>query len=302
MTALRMAPLIVALLAGVAAAAEEKADAKVRVLIIDGQNNHNWRATTPYLKKALEDCGRFEVAVSSFLKKDDKPGEIKETVPFPPDLGKYDVVLSNYNGQPWPEEFQRALDAAVKDGKLGLVVFHAADNAFSPWPEYNRMIGLGWRNNKFGDRLYLDADGKLVRQAKGEGLGAGETVGHAFPVLVRDVEHPITRGMPREWMHTADQLVHGLRGPGENLHVLATAYSSKDRKGTGENELMMWTVNYGKGRVFHTPMGHDLTALRCVGLTTVLRRGVEWAATGNVTLPIPKEFPTAEKASAYGAK
>src|SRR5271166_2684309 len=92
---------------------------KVRVLIVDGQNNHNWRATTPVLKHVLEKSGRFVVDVSSNLKEGDKPGAIKETVPFPPDLSKYDVVLSNYNGAAWPAEFQKALDERVKDGKVG---------------------------------------------------------------------------------------------------------------------------------------------------------------------------------------
>src|SRR5262249_27223574 len=133
-------------------------EGKLRVVVIDGQNNHNWRGTTPILKQALEQSGRFSVAVSSNLKEGDKPGSIKETVPFPPDLDRYDVVLSNYNGAPWPEAFQKSLEEHVQGGKVGLVVFHAADNAFSGWPEFNRMIGMGWRNNKFGDNIYFDGD------------------------------------------------------------------------------------------------------------------------------------------------
>src|SRR5208283_2893990 len=103
----------------------------------------------------------FTVEVSSNLKPGDKPGTVP-TVPFPPDLGKYDVLLSNYNGAAWPAEFQKAVDARVRTGQLGLVVFHAANNAFAGWPEFNRMIGMGWRGNKFGDRLYYDAQGKPV--------------------------------------------------------------------------------------------------------------------------------------------
>src|SRR5947209_5146182 len=117
--------------------------ARLRVIILDGQNNHQWRKTTPFVKKALEDSGRFEVDVSSFLKPGDKSGEVATTVLFPPDLSKYQVVLSNYNGQPWPKEFQQALDEAVKNGRVGLVVFHAANNSFSSWPEFNQMIGMG---------------------------------------------------------------------------------------------------------------------------------------------------------------
>src|SRR5437016_3004479 len=93
-----------------ARADDKKAGDKIKVILIDGQNNHNWRATTPQMKKSLEQSGRFTVDVSSNLKAGDKPGEIADTVPFPPDLSKYDVLLSNYNGAPWPPEFQKALE------------------------------------------------------------------------------------------------------------------------------------------------------------------------------------------------
>jgi type 1 glutamine amidotransferase len=199
--------------------------------------------------------------------------------------------------RPWPDEFQKAFEGKVKDGKLGFVVFHAANNCFSNWAEFNQMIGMGWRNNKFGDRLYLDADGRQVRQVKGEGVGAGETSMHPFAVVVRDGEHPITKGLPREWMHTSDQLVHGLRGPIANVQLLATAYSDRGKRGTGEHEPMLWTVSYGKGRIVHSPMGHDVGSVRCVGFLTCLMRGAEWAATGKVTLPVPETFPRADRTS-----
>src|SRR5205807_6297610 len=125
-------------------------------ILIDGQNNHNWRATTPIMKKALEGCGRFTVDVSSNLKPNDKPGEINPTVPFPPDLSKYDVVVSNYNGAAWPAEFNKSLEENLKEGKIALVIVHAANNAFGGWNEYNLMIGMGWRGNSGGDRLKFD--------------------------------------------------------------------------------------------------------------------------------------------------
>ena len=285
---------------GPATAAGEKA-AKLRVVIIDGQNNHDWRATTPLLKAALEDCGAFTVDVSSNLKAGDKPGRV-ETVPFPPDLGKYDAVLSNYNGDPWPADFQKALEDYVGSGKGGLVIVHAANNAFPNWTEFNRMIGMGWRGNTFGDRLTVDDDGKEVRLPKGKGPGAGHGARHPFLITLRDTEHPITKGMPREWLHAQDELYHGMRGPIENVHLLATTHDDPKDGGTGENEPMMWTVRYEKGRVFHTPMGHDVEAMRCVGFLTAVERGTEWAATGTVTLPLPENFPTAEKTSSLPAK
>ena len=309
------------------AADEKKADStpKIRVLIIDGQNNHSWQATTPLLKKVLEDCGRFEVTVATSppaLKRPMKPKDDKDEAAqakykeelekfkkdveppykaalakFRPDLTKCDVVLSNYNGDLWSPEFQGDLEAALKGGKVALVIVHAANNSFPGWGEYNQMIGLGWRDNKAGDRIVTDDKGAIVRVEKGQGPGSSHGAKHAFKVTVRDAEHPITKGMPREWMHAPDELYHGLRGPAQNMHLLATAYSDKGKGGTGEHEPMIWTLSYGAGRVFHTPMGHDLDGMRCWGFIATLQRGTEWAATGKVTLPLPKEFPTADKVS-----
>ncbi|HZY88557.1 MAG TPA: ThuA domain-containing protein [Gemmataceae bacterium] len=297
---LALAALCAACAFAAPAAAADAAE-KIRVILIDGQNNHDWRATTPLLKKELEATGRFRVDVSSHLKPGDKPGAV-ETVPFPPDLGKYDVLVSNYNGAPWPQEFQKQLEGRLKEGKLGLVIVHAANNSFPGWGEYNAMIGMGWRNNKYGDRLVVDDAGKEKRVPKGAGPGAGHGPQHPFKVTVRDPDHPVTKGMPREWLHAQDELYQGMRGPAKNVHLLATAFSDKKYSGTGEHEPMIWTVEYGKGRVFHTPMGHDLPALRCLGFVATLQRGTEWAATGKVTLPLPEGFPTAEKTSSLPAK
>jgi type 1 glutamine amidotransferase len=273
-----------------------KSGDKIRVVIIDGQNNHDWRTTTPFLEKALEASGKFTVDVSTApLAKNDKRGLPAgwKSIPFPPELSKYDVVLSNYNGESWPKDFNAKLDAALKAGKIGLVIVHAANNAFNGWKEYTQMIGMGWHNPKTGDRLYLDDAGKQVRVPAGKGDGPGHRYTGEFTVTVRDLGHPVTKGMPTEWLHTRDELYDNMRGPIENIHLLATAYS----KGTKVHEPMIWTVDYGKGRVFHTPMGHDLTGMRCVGFVTTLRRGTEWAATGHVTQPVPDNFPTAAKTS-----
>jgi len=270
---------------------------KIRVLIIDGQNNHNWQAMTPPMKATLEKSGRFTVEVAT------TPGNKApeaDWAAFRPDLSKYDVVLSNYNGQPWPAEVQVGLEKFVGNGG-GLVIIHAANNAFPDWPAWNEMIGLGWRANNYGDRVSLNDKGDLVRTPKGEGPGAGHGPQHEYAVVVRDREHPVTKGMPVEWMHTKDELYHGQRGPAASMHILATAYSSKDQKGTGEHEPMIWWIPYGKGRVFTTLLGHvggnENVAIRCVGFNTVMLRGTEWAATGNVTIPIPDNFPTVDKTS-----
>jgi type 1 glutamine amidotransferase len=265
---------------------------KLKALIVDGQNNHkNWPDTTKMMKKYLEQTGLFTVDVATTAPKGSDAN-------FKPEFKKYAVVVSNYNGDAWPKETQAAFVDYVKGGG-GFVVVHAANNAFGDWPEYNEMIGLGgWggRNEKSGPYVYFDEAGKLVRDTS-QGGGGHHGPQRPFSVIVRDAEHPITKGMPREWLHVNDELYDKLRGPGANMHVLATAFADSIKGGSGRHEPMIITIDYGKGRVFHTPMGHGNDSEECVGFITTLVRGTEWAATGKVTLPIPSDFPTAGKTS-----
>jgi uncharacterized protein len=265
---------------------------KLKALIVDGQNNHkNWPDTTKMMKKYLEQTGLFTVDVATTAPKGSDAS-------FKPEFKKYAVVVSNYNGDAWPKETQAAFADYVKGGG-GFVVVHAANNAFGDWPEYNEMIGLGgWggRNEKSGPYVYFDEAGKLVRDTS-QGAGGHHGPQRPFSVIVRDAEHPITKGMPREWLHVNDELYDKLRGPGANMHVLATAFADSIKGGSGRHEPMIITIDYGKGRVFHTPMGHGNDSEECVGFITTLVRGTEWAATGKVTLPIPSDFPTAGKTS-----
>jgi uncharacterized protein len=98
-------------------------------------------------------------------------------------------------------------------------------------------------------------------------------------------------------MHTPDELYGKMRGPGKNMSVLSTAYSDLKNRGTGFGEPMLMVLNYGKGRIFHTVMGHDVFALSCTGFIATYQRGAEWAATGRVTQKVPADFPTARTVS-----
>lgn len=268
----------------------------IKVLLIDGQNNHNWKATTPVLKKALESSGRFSVTVSTSPARN---GSKDDWAKWNPKFESFDVTLSNYNGQSWPDPLQESLEDYVKGGGA-FVVVHAANNSFSGWLEYNRMIGLGgWggRTEKNGPYLYFDDANKLVRDPR-PGRGGSHGAQHEFTVKLRQKDHPIVKGMPSEWKHAKDELYDSLRGPADKVEVIATAYSSKSKR----HEPMIMTISYGKGRVFHTPMGHADYSMRCVGFQDVLRRGTEWAVTGKVTQALSKEFPSADKTVSVSAK
>jgi type 1 glutamine amidotransferase len=324
--------LLFAALVFVIAAPSAPAAEKLKALIIDGQNNHDWRATTPYLKSALEQSGRFAVEVSTtpgpFRRGPDAP---KNAPPekvaeynaakaqyeaekkaydaqkpalwqaWHPKFKDYTVVVSNYNGELWPEEVRHEFVDYVRGGG-GFVVVHAADNSFPEWPEYNEMIGLGgWggRNEKSGPMLRV-REGAIVRD---ETPGAGGTHGkqHEFVLELRQPEHPIVKGFPMKWKHTADELYSKLRGPAKNLTVLATSFNDPSQGGTNEHEPILMVIDYGKGRVFHTTMGHATTAMSGLGFQLTLARGAEWAATGKVTLPAPKAGELSAETAAVAA-
>ena len=268
--------------------------APIRIMILDGESAgpyHNWRLTTPVLKEELEETGLFAVTVVT------APPSSTDLGNFHPDFSNYQAVVMNYDAPEWPENLRAQFERYVRQGG-GLVIIHAADNAFPNWTAYNQMIGIGgWRGRTetAGPYWYLK-DGKLVSDSS-----PGPTGSHGarlpFQVVTREPEHPIMKGLPPVWMHANDELYATLRGPGKNMTVLATAYSDPKNKGTGHDEPMIMVLHYGKGRIFHTTMGHDVFALSCVGFITIFQRGTEWAATGRVTQKVPADFPTARTVS-----
>jgi type 1 glutamine amidotransferase len=179
----------------------------------------------------------------------------------------------------------------------GFVSVHAADNSFPTWLEYNKMIGLGgWgdRNEKNGPYVYYTNEGELVRDNT-PGNAGSHGPQHLIPITVRVADHPITKGMPKVWMTAKDECYAKLRGPGENMIVLATGKDMSGKAPTDRHEPILMVLTYGKGRIFHTTLGHDDYSCEGVGFITSFIRGVQWAATGKVTIPVPDDFPSAEE-------
>lgn len=268
----------------------------IKVMLLDGESGgayHDWRATTPYLQRMLEQAGVFQVEVVT------APPKGADFSNFKPDFSKYKVVVSNYDvpDERWPDDLKANFEKYMQNGG-GLVAVHAADNAFPKWKAYNQMIGIGgWRGRTEKDGpFWYYKDGKVLPDLTPGNAGShGARI--AFKIVNRVTNHPITKGLPTEWMHVPDELYARMRGPGENMTVLSTAFSAETNKGTGRDEPVLMVLKYGKGRIFHTTLGHDLAGLNCVGFIATYQRGTEWAATGKVTQKVPADFPTAEKTS-----
>jgi uncharacterized protein len=289
---------------------------KIKVLIVDGQNNHDtWPKTTWMMKRYLEETGRFEVEIArtqftwqgkhhleQYPLHDGKGYQHldhpKADPDFKPAFDQYDVVVNNfgYEAARWPEQTEKAFEEYLRSGG-GLVVIHAADNCWPDWDQYNRMIGLGgWggRNEKSGPYVYYSQDEKLVVDHSA-GPGGHHGAEHDFAIKIRESSHPIVAGLPSQFLHGRDELYEQLRGPAENLTVLATAFAAPEQGGSNRHEPVLMTVRYHNGRVFHTVLGHADYSMESVGFITTFLRGTEWAATGTVTLPIPDDFPGDEK-------
>jgi glycosyltransferase len=274
---------------------QHRKDNKIKTLIVTGQNNHKWEVSHVAIEQILENSGLFSVDIAI----SPKAGEYMFN--FKPDFASYQLVVLDYNGDRWPEETEKSFFNFVEKGG-GVVVYHAANNAFRHWKEYNRIIGFGgWenRNETDGPYIYIK-NGKLTYDEESTGCGGSHGYQHEF-ILNCDnpPDHPITKGLPAMWRHAQDELYDRMRGPGIVKDVLFWAYSDPETKGSDRDEIAIFTVDYGKARIFHTTLGHagntldSNIAMQCTGFQVTLLRGAEWAATGRVEQQVPSDFPTA---------
>lgn len=290
--------IILAVTALVLTGCQTKQVIPLKALVVSGQNNHNWPVSHVALKMILENSGMFKVdlAISPL-----KGGDFSN---FNVDFSEYSLVVLDYNGDDWNPSMREAfLEYARKGG--GIVVYHAADNAFAKWEEYNRIIALGgWegRNESSGPYSYWVEGKGLVKDYTTPGRGGSHGNQFEFSMNARG-GHPITKGLPEHWKHAKDELYDSMRGPANIKDLLYSASSPKQMRGSGREEPLVFTVDYGKARIFHIMIGHagktleDNPAMQCAGFQELLLRGSEWCAKGKVTRKVPADFPTADKVS-----
>ena len=270
---------------------------KMKALILSGQNNHNWQVSHRALRLILDQSGLFQVDT---ILTPAKGGDMSK---FNPNFEEYDVVVLDYNGDRWSKPTEEAFIEYARRGG-GIVVYHAADNAFAQWEEFNKIIALGgWegRNEKSGPYYYLiNGIGVLDN---GAGTGGSHGAQRQYPMHCRNRKHPITKDLPDNWLHARDEMYDRMRGPANIKDLLYSGYADPKTGGSGREEPLVFTVDYGKARIFHIMLGHcgeslaNNPAMQCAGFQTLLLRGAEWAATGKVKQDVPADFPTAKSTS-----
>lgn len=269
----------------------------IDVLIVDGFSNHDWKQTTAVARHILEKSGLFRITVSTV------PSDSIQRETWEPQFKKYAVVIQNTNNISnkalrWPRRVEQELESYVSNGG-GLYILHSANNAFAHWEEYDKMIGLGWRPKTSGYAIEIDSNKNISKIPPGEGKGTGH--GSRFNAVIQILNrHPINKNYPAEWKTALTEVYNFPRGPAENINILSFAF---DSSATQRYWPVEWIVSYGRGRVYNSSMGHLWksetypVAYRCIGFQTTMIRVTQWLATGKVTYPVPKNFPTKESIS-----
>lgn len=237
--------------------------AKLKVLILSGANNHDWKQTTPAIKATLEETGRFTV-------------DVEEKVPdlTPDSFAPYAVILSDFNtfgpGAPtktWDAATKKALIDHLAKGH-GLVIVHAGSSVFYDWPEFQKLACGTWEGKTSHGQIHINQ------------------------VTFTDAESPITQGLQPFWIR--DEFWQDIKvAPGAK--ALASVIPDKAHQGTGKPENILFTTEVDQARGFAIFLGHDTISMKNTAWRSLLQRGTEWAATGKVTIAPPKNWPATQE-------
>jgi len=228
----------------------------VKTLLITGENNHDWARSAPFCRDLMQGTGRFDVDLT------EAPSE---ALADRAESSAYRLYFVDYNGPAWSDAAKENFVDAVRNG-TGVCILHAADNAFVGWKEYEEICALLWR------------------------AGTAHGSYHKFDITVTDSQHPITRGLPPILKDHPDELYHRLVHMHDTPYqTIATAHSSLESGGTGNDEPVLVVKTYGQGRVFHCILGHvwsggGMDTFENPDFQRILLRGCEWAATGEATI------------------
>ena len=209
------------------------------------------------LKTILENTGLFDADINKSAA---------------PKFAGYDVVVLHLKKANWSDETKSSFVSYVNGGG-GVVVLSGSALAFGDWAEMNEVFGI--------------ATGKKAESSKSA---------FEYQLTHSKDKNPINEGLNGTWIHAEDFLSFNTSTLLGNTEILATALADTAQGGSGVHLPVIFTVNSGEGKVFHSTLGmaasdENLEPIQCVGFITTLQRGAEWAATGVVSQEAPIDFP-----------
>lgn len=142
------------------------------------------------------------------------------------------------------------LTRAVENG-VGLAGHHGGmSDAFRESVEYQFMVGGQW----------VAHPGNIID----------------YEVNVKRPDDPIMQGI-KDFAYTSEQYYMHMDPA---VEVLATTTFSGAHCPWIEGVVMpvVWKHRYGRGRVFHSTLGHRVSEFEVPEMATILRRGINWAA------------------------
>lgn len=225
-----------------------KGNSPIKLLILSGSNNHEWQETTSYLNRIFQESGNFETEITN------QPDTLSCKY-----IKQFDAIVSNWNSWPendlrWDKDLENGILNYLNEGG-GLVFFHASTSVFYQWPEFRKITTASWEENT--------------------SHGKRDTV----EVYITDRSHPITKGLKD--FKLFDELWVDAR-QNTNVKVLGSATDKTQKEKGNISQPAIFVKEVGKGRIFHTIIGHDVEAMSSNGFKKLMLRGTEWAANGKV--------------------
>lgn len=220
-----------------------QAPSKPKILIVTGDDvspAHDWLDCASATRQVLRGSGRFEVDVVG-------GAEVLANEAALKDVDAIYLMLYNARTPTLSDKGKGNLVNFVKGGK-GLVVTHLSSASFKEWPEFRALCGRVW-----------------VMGTSGHGPRS------VFRAVVVDKASPITKGVAD--FDQDDELYAKLQGDAP-IHVLIQAPSDWSK----QTEPLAFTLDYGKGRVFHHTFGHDAKAINTPEVQKLVVQGTAWAA------------------------
>ncbi len=219
-----------------------------------GWQGHEPKKFVDHLTPWLKDSGA-EVSVFDSL----EPYTDKDL------MNEIDLVMQIFTMSSINEDQEKGLLEAVRENGTGMAGWHGGMcDAFRQNVEYQFMTGGQWVSHPGG---VID-----------------------YEVNIVDDEDPVSRGLNDFPMKSEQYYMH----VDPNMKVLATTRFNGDHAPWIDGCVMpvAWKKMYGKGRIFYTSVGHNLSHVTDVpDAIELIKRGVRWASASKYEKAEKWKFP-----------